>query len=424
MPSARTANLGAAGRAPQAIGLLAKLAARNILRQKARTAAALAAIAVGVTSVILSGGFVDDIFFQLREAIIHSQTGHVQIGPKGYFGAGSRSPEKYIIKDIEQEKSRVLSVAGVIDVMARLHFSGLLNNGSADFSIIGEGVEPEKEAALGVSLLINQGRQLTDKDQYGMLIGEGLAKALQLRAGDLAVIMASTSSGAVNTLDLEVVGVFQSISQEYDARAVKIPLRAAQELLNTNGANIIVVALEKTSETEKVASVLRERTLWKDLEIKTWLELNDFYRSAVELYDRQFGVLRAIILVMVVLGVMNTVNMTVLERVGEFGTMRALGNRQRDVVWLVVTEGALLGLLGATSGVVLGILLAPAISLIGIPMPPPPNANMAYTAHIRVVPSVVVGAFLIGLAASALASVPPGLRASRPSIAEALRQNV
>jgi putative ABC transport system permease protein len=127
---------------------------------------------------------------------------------------------------------------------------------------------------------------------------------------------------------------------------------------------------------------------------------------------------------MVVLGVMNTVNMTVLERVGEFGTMRALGNRQRDVVWLVVTEGALLGLLGATSGVVLGILLAPAISLIGIPMPPPPNANMAYTAHIRVVPSVVVGAFLIGLAASALASVPPGLRASRPSIAEALRQNV
>jgi putative ABC transport system permease protein len=307
--------------------------------------------------------------------------------------------------------------------MARLYFSGLLNNGSADFPIIGEGVEPEKESALGIQLLIKDGRQLTDRDQYGMLIGEGLAKALQLRPGDLAVVMASTSGGAVNTLDLEVVGVFQSISQEYDARAVKIPLRAAQELLNTSGANTIVVALQKTSETEKVASVLRERTLWKDLEVKTWFELNEFYRSAVKLYDRQFGVLRVIILVMVLLGVMNTMNMTVLERVGEFGTMQALGNKQRHVFWLVVTEGVLLGLLGTAVGVLLGIVLALAISAVGIPMPPPPNANIAYTAHIRIMSSVVAGAFLIGLAASALASVFPGLRVSRLSIAEALRQN-
>ena len=81
----------------------------------------------------------------------------------------------------------------------------------------------------------------------------------------------------MNTLDLEVVGVFQSFSKEYDNRAVKIPLAAAQELLNTKGANTLVVSLKKTADTDRVAKTLKERTVWRDQEVKTWQELNDFY---------------------------------------------------------------------------------------------------------------------------------------------------
>ena len=68
------------------------------------------------------------------------------------------------------------------------------------------------------------------------------------------------------------------------------------------------------------------------LEVKTWLELNDFYAKTVKMYDVQFGVLRIIILLMVLLSVVNSVNMSVFERVGEFGTMMALGNRSRTGV--------------------------------------------------------------------------------------------
>ncbi len=110
---------------------------------------------------------------------------------------------------------------------------------------------------------------------------------------------------------------------------------------------------------------------------------------------------------------MNTVNMTVFERTGEFGTMRALGNRGVDVFVLILVESTLLGFIGATAGVLLGVLLAWIISAIGIPMPPPPNADIGYTAQIRLVPSVVAGAFAIGFLATVLAAIAPALRVAR-----------
>lgn len=76
---------------------MVKLAFRNIFRQRVRTAITLAAITFGVAGLILAGGFVRDIFFQLGEALIHSQSGHLQIVKSGFFTYGSRSPEKFLI---------------------------------------------------------------------------------------------------------------------------------------------------------------------------------------------------------------------------------------------------------------------------------------------------------------------------------------
>ena len=111
-----------------------------------------------------------------------------------------------------------------------------------------------------------------------------------------------------------------------------------------------------------------------------------------------------------------------LERVGEFGTMRALGNTAWDVVRLVIMEGALIGVLGALLGVAAGCAVAWIVSLIGIPMPPPPNSNLEYVARIALVPAVVSTAFAVGLSATVLASLLPAFRVSRLPIVEALRR--
>src|SRR5262249_4320979 len=162
---------------------------------------------------------------------------------------------------------------------------------------------------------------------------------------------------------------------EYDARIVRMNLDAAQALLDTTSVNSIVVLLKTTDLTESAAERLSARLGARDLEVWTWSELSDFYAKTVTLFRRQFGFLELVILMMILLCVLNSINLSLFERRGEFGTIRAMGIRNRDVFRMMVTESALLGLFGATLGVLVGIAAAFAISAIGIPMPPPPNAE-------------------------------------------------
>jgi putative ABC transport system permease protein len=404
--------------------LLLSLALRNLLRHRARTALALAAIVLGVVALILSGGFVQDVFVQLREVTIHSQVGHLQLFRSGYYLEGRRDPYRYVIRGSEQLADSLRGSHGVTDVTRRVYLSALANNGRADLPILGEGIEPGKEARVGSLLTIVDGRPLQDSDTSGALVGRGVARALQLKAGDRITVLANTPDGALNTIDVEVVGVFQSFARDYDDRVVRLPLAAAQELLGVDAVHSLVFLLGRSDDTDWAKSVLEQQLAGQGYEVKAWHELADFYRKTVDLYERQLGVLQIIILLMVLLSVLNATNMAIFERTAEFGTMRALGNRGWQVFAMIVTEIALLGLLGALIGVGLGLLLAGIASAVGIPMPPPPNADIGYIARIRVTPSILVNAFLVGVLAAVLASVAPALRVARTQVVEALRQNV
>ena len=404
--------------------MLPKLAFRNIMRQKLRTAMTLAAIVIGVAGLILSGGFVQDIFVQLGEAFIHSQTGHIQVFRKDFLEKGARQPERFRIDAPDKLAAMIGANPRIESVSMRLNFAGLLNNGKRDLGIIGEGIEPEKEGGVGTYVKVTEGRGLTDKDQYGMFIGQGVAHSLNLHPGDTVNLVINTSDSAFNTLELTVVGIFQSFSQEFDARAVRIPLHAAQELLATKGANVLVVSLHKTEDTDIAYQAIRESLDLNQLDVRTWRQLSDFYDKTIVLYDRQFGVLQLIILFMVLLSVINSMNMSTFERISEFGTMQALGNREKDVFLLLMYESCVLGVIGATAGVIVGMVLALIISAIGIPMPPPPIGNVGYTAYVRLVPSTIAGAWMIGFLATVLASILPARRIVRMPVVDALRQSI
>lgn len=400
-----------------------KLAFRNTLRHKLRTALTLAAVAFGVAALILSGGFVQDIFVQLGDSLIHSQSGHIQVFRTGYFEHGTRSPEKYSIEHPGNVQSATAAMPQIAETMTRLSFSGMINNGRTDLAIVGEGVEPDKEQRLGTRLMLRAGRQLNDADRYAVLVGAGVAHALKIEPGSRVTLLVSTAGGAMNSLDCEVAGIFQTFSKDYDAHAIRIPLAGAQELLNTSGVTNIVVRLHRTEDTEPVMQELRARIEQDNFEIKSWIQLNDFYEKTVALYRQQFGALQVIILIVVLLGVANTVGMSVLERIGEFGTIMSLGNRAAYVFRLIVLENMLLGLAGTSIGVLLGSGLAVLISAVGIAMPPPPNADLGYTAHILILPFSLLTASVTGVSATVLAAILPARRASRTPVAEALRQN-
>jgi putative ABC transport system permease protein len=246
---------------------------------------------------------------------------------------------------------------------------------------------------------------------------------MKLEPGDRVNLVTSTREGAANTLDFEIVGVARSLSKEYDARSVRLPLQAAQELTDVAGASAFVVLLARTEDTGRARAMLASR-LPPGLEVKTWHELDDFYKNTAALYERQFGFLQGVILVMVLLGVANSMNMTLHERTAEFGIMRALGRTGREVFLLAIAEAALLGAIGALAGVIAGAALAWLISAIGIPMAPPPNSESGFHARIQVVPVVLAAAFALGLLAAVCGSLVPARHVTRVPLSDALRRAV
>jgi putative ABC transport system permease protein len=400
------------------------LAIRNLLRHRARTAATLAAISLGVASLILAGGFVKDIFIQLGEATIHSQTGHIQLAKQGFWAMRTRSPETHMIEKPDEIKISLAKQPGIEQIVARINFSGMLNNGKRDLGVMGDGIEPDGEAKIGSFMRYIEGRPLTNQDIDGVVVGQGVARTLNLKIGDRVTLIISLAQGAVNTHDFQLVGVFQSFSKEFDARAVRIPLAATRELLDTQAAHLLVMSLTHTEDTDRAVGTVRAQVTGNGLEAQTWRELSDFYEKTVQLYDAQFGVLRLIIFLMVLLSVANSINMTLFERTREFGTLLALGDEPRRVFVLIMTESALLGLFGALFGMLIGCISAWLMSAIGIEMPPPPNSNLGYTALIRLELASVLTAGAIGFFAAFIASIFPAHRAANLEVVDALRHGV
>ena len=401
-----------------------KLAFRNIFRNRLRTALTLLVIAIGVASIILSGGFVQDVFVQLRETTIHSQIGHMQVFREGYREFGRRDPARYVITRPQEVRKALAAVPQVKEVLERVNFSGLASTGHAELPILGEGVEPDKEARLGTALTVVAGRQMRDGDTQGAMIGEGIANALGLKPGDFLTLIISSPEGALNTLEYEITGIFRTFSKEYDERAVRIPLVSAKELILNESAHSIAVLLENTAATAAALEAASTKLVPLGYEVKPWHELADFYSKTEALYKRQFGALQLIILVMLVLGVSSTINMVIHERTGEFGTLQAVGIRKREIFRMIVLENLLLGLVGSLVGVATGVALAWALTAVGIPMPPPPGSNTGYVAAIRIVGSVLALAAATGMLAAVLASLLPARRATQISIIQALRHNI
>ncbi|HWP60811.1 MAG TPA: FtsX-like permease family protein [Candidatus Acidoferrales bacterium] len=400
-------------------------ACRNLTRHRVRSAISLTAIAFGVVALLLSGGFIEWIFFAMRRDTIHSLLGHIQIVRTGFFAAGAADPFAFLLPETAEVLSAVQSASSVRMITPRLSFSGILSRGESTVSFLGQGVDPEKEKEVSRFVTISQGDALSSSDPKGVILGEGLAESLGAKIGDRIVLLVNTPSGGVNAVEGHVRGLFYTLSKTFNDSALRLPIATARELLRVSGAHTWVVLLDDTDKTTATLNLLRRRfpPSTAKIEFVPWYDLADFYNKTVTLYSRQMHVVKFIIAMIVVLSISNTMMMSVLERTGEVGTLMALGFKSKKILALFVAEGFMLGLGGGLAGVVLGTALAWIISAIGIPMPPAPGMTHGFTGEILVTPGLALVAFSIAAGTSTLASLYPAWRASRLNIVDALRHN-
>ena len=399
------------------------LAARNIARQRRRSAFALAAIAFGVAALIVANGFIDWIMFKHRETTITSQFGHIQVSRKGYFEEGMADPFGYLLPKSSPVQDVIERLPELRVLGRRLAFSGLVSKGDETVSFVAEGVEPDKEQILSSSLRIPKGANLSADDPNGIILGLGLAANLGIDVGDTVVLMANTATGSVNAVECRVRGFFATMSKAYDDVALRVPLTIAHRLLKVDGAHTWALLLTETEQVAPTLRTLRQRFANEGLVFTEWIELADFHVKAVSLLAKQAGVMRVIIAVIIVLSIFNTMMMSVMERTGEIGTAMALGLTRRGILRMIVVEGAMLGIVGGLLGLALGTLLAWVISRIGIPMPPPPGQSWGFLGEVMVTGRLAADAFLLAVGSTLVASIIPARTASGMVIVDALRFN-
>lgn len=401
------------------------LALRNLFRHRRRTGIVLAAISFSVIALLLAGGFVEWIFWGMREGAIHSRLGHIQVTRPDYFTLGSSDPFAYLLQEDIDEAEFVSGLPDVRVVSPRLAFNGLVSYGDVTIGFTGEGVNPEKEALVSQHLIIAQGEDLKSDEPNGVLLGAGLADNLGVGIGDTVALLSTTSGGGLNGVELAVTGLFHSASKAFDDAALRIPIDTARNLLRISGSHSLVFLLRDTNRTDVVLQSLKDRypESTSQYQFTPWYELADFFNKAKALLSRQMNIVKLIIAVIIVLSISNTMVMSVIERTGEIGTLMAIGFKRLSILRLFISEGLLLGVVGGLIGVVIGIALAKIISAIGIPMPPPPGMDVGFPGKIDTSWPVSVGALALAVITTLLGSIYPAWKASRLEIVDALRHN-
>ncbi len=402
-----------------------KIAIRNVFRNKRRSGLTLLAVVFGCVAIIIFGGYVQQAYVGLRESTINSQLGHIQIFKVGFEEYGNKAPDQYRLSPQSVEKiMEILNEFPEVQMATmRLNFSGLLSNGVNSIGVFGIGMDAEKEAEMSSGLTLISGDDLFEDEIDSVLLGTGLAKTLDTQPGEILTLLSATADGAINAVDVTVAGIFSSFSKEYDDRAMRMNLVHTRNLLYTEETTKVVILLKDTAFTESVAAKLQVRLQQAglDTEIKTWEDLADFYKAVKRLFGGLFNFISIIVVVIVILGIANTMMMTVMERTSEIGTIRALGSKRSGVVQLFLMEGLIIGILGGFLGILVGVLTAELITSAQIMMPPPPGSSQGFPIVILIVPEVLMRSFGLAVVSSLLSSIYPAIKASRLKIVDALR---
>lgn len=377
-----------------------RFALQNTLRNRRRSLVTVAIAALGTAAILLAGGFALYTYQALEQSAARS-TGHLIVGTPAQFNSDEDTPLQHGLDDYQALSRTLLADPDVRQVLPRVSFSGLISNGDKSTVMIATGVEPDSEFAVkGPFLNMTAGDVLaTGAKNAEVMLGEGLARSLKATPGSNLTLLASTTDGALNALDVTVKGVFSTGVPDIDKRLVYTDIPTAQKLLNTPRVSTLGVFLKRMDATGPAQR--RVATANPKLTVQTWLDQAFFYRSVRDLYNRIFGALGLIIGVIVIFVVGNAMAMAIIERTREIGTLRALGTLPSQLLRTLAMEGMVLGGVGALVGAFVALAVSLLLYVVPVQMPPPPGSSRGYALNVDIDP-VMYGATILAMVVLAM----------------------
>ncbi len=286
---------------------------------------------------------------------VSSLAGHVVVQAEGYQ---AEKDSELVLHGADAIGRRLAERFPDATVAPRMFLGGLLTSPTGSVGAALSGVDATAEAAVqDLDDKVVDGQWLDDDDR-GILIGTKMAESLGVTVGDKVVWMGQYGDNPDMTSRLfRVKGMFRTGSAELDGFVAMVPIAATRDLFGAaDVAHQVTVHLPDANRARAATDGARALLADTDgLEILSWSEALPELYALIQL-DRMSGdVMMVILLVIVGMGVLNTVLMSALERTREFGVMLAIGMKPRTIASVILLEGLVLGVVGSLLGLVAGV---------------------------------------------------------------------
>lgn len=400
-----------------------QLAWRNVARNRRRSLITTASMGFGLAAIMFGQSMVKTLQAQLVEKATSSITAHIQVQDRRI--KEYKFPDRYIAEP-DPIETALKNHPRVQAFGRRITITGLVSSPATSVGVLICAVDPEREPKItNMSTYIVEGEFL-GKNPRAIVMGDKLARRLDLRLGEKAVVMSQSTDGSMGAELFRVAGITHSGSESFDGQIVYIPVAAAQELLGVGRqVNHFAARVDDLERIDEIRAELSETLTGQGVQVLSWKNVDHEILAIQKFQNALLNVVLAVVFFIVALGILNTLLMSLFERVREFGVLMAMGAKPSWVMKLVVLESLTLGFFGMIFGLAFGSVLIAYFGHSGLHLPigdalayflPFPSTlylKPSWGHHLFAASSVLLTSFL--------AALPPALRASRLSPAEALR---
>jgi ABC-type lipoprotein release transport system permease subunit len=396
------------------MGIILRLAWRNIWRHPRRTGLTLAAIAFAAALLV----FMITLQFGSYDMMIDNNlkvlTGHFQVQRVGYL---DKPKMRSTIAQAQTLADELRQINGIVEIAVRANGFALAASDERTYGVQVIGVETAYEGKLStIPGRIQSGQFLSSDNAQEVIIGDALARNLKVKVGDELTLLGSGRDGSIAAAVLPIVGTFNSGLSEIDRGLIEMPLTTFQDIFSMgDAAHVLVGMVESLDRLETVLVQVRTKISPNpDLVVLDWNTLVPglFQMIQADMINGWF--MYGCLILIVTFSILNTFLMAVLERTREFGVMLALGTKPLFIGKLVMLESLLLSLLGLGIGLAIGTAITLYFYVYGFSYPGMEEIGAEFGLTGAVTPQLSLLAFTLGpaliLLFTMVASLYPALR--------------
>jgi lipoprotein-releasing system permease protein len=404
------------------LGFETRVATRFLREGRVQTLLIIVGVAAGVAVIAYISALISGLQQNTLAKTLGAQA-HVTLSPLDETVLTARLPAAPATREMVQTQPRAQRPRSIVNwqllvplleampevsaVSPMVSAAGLATRGEASRAIALMGVDLDRyDRIVSLRTKVVEGRARLGPGEG--IIGRELATDLGVRVGDRVSIVTGGVSDSFRITALVDLGV-----RDLNRRTVIVPLHTAQSLVGLpGGATALDLTLADIWSAEAVADGLAARWPYK---AESWQQANAQLVSALNAQSVSTTLIRAVVLVVVVLGIASVLVVSVVQKRREIGILRAMGATRGQVLRIFLLQGAIVGALGSALGVLLAVALIWAFTRFVLGPDGQPLFN------ITLPPVLALRVAALATVCGVLAAVAPARRAARLDPAQAIR---